>query len=266
MYFVLSKIIGFVVMPSNAIALLGLAGFAALAMRFRSTGIAVMVCCIALLALFGWSPAANWLMLSLSERFPIWQGTFEPDGIIVLGGAIDSEASAARDALETDSSAERLLAMLQLAHRFPKARIVYSGGSGNLVADSVAEAPIAARLIEGLGLANGRVMLEDKSRTTEENAAFTRRLISPKPGERWLLVTSAWHMPRSVGLFRKAGFDVEAYPVDFRTLGWRDGIRPFDRVSYGLGRADVAIHEWVGLIAARLAGRSDELLPGPRTP
>jgi uncharacterized SAM-binding protein YcdF (DUF218 family) len=107
-------------------------------------------------------------------------------------------------------------------------------------------------------------VLESSSRTTDENARFTRKLVSPKPGERWLLVTSAYHMPRSVGVFRKAGFDVEPYPVDWRTRGWIDTSMPFDRLSGGLACADTAVHEWVGLLAYWMAGRSDALFPGPR--
>jgi len=111
-----------------------------------------------------------------------------------------------------------------------------------------------------------RIVLENDSRTTEENASLTMRLVAPKPGERWLLVTSAWHMPRSIGVFRKAGFDVEAYPVDWRTRGWIDASETFDTVSAGLARADIAMHEWVGLVSYRLAGRTGELLPGPKKP
>jgi len=107
-------------------------------------------------------------------------------------------------------------------------------------------------------------VLEGDSRTTAENAIFTQRLVQPKPGELWLLVTSAFHMPRSIGAFRKAGFDVEAYPVDWRTRGWADAMTTFDKLSAGLARSDVAAHEWTGLIAYWLAGRSSELFPKPR--
>jgi uncharacterized SAM-binding protein YcdF (DUF218 family) len=220
---------------------------------------------VLLLLLFGYSPAGSVLLLSLSERFPAWQSDGrDPDGIIVLGGAIDSEASAARHALEMDSSAERIVAMLELARRFPKARIVFSGGSGNLILNSVPEAPIAGELLDRFGVAPDRIVLESKSRTTEENAVFTRQLVAPKPGERWLLVTSAFHMPRSIGSFRAAGFDVEAYPVDWRTRGWDDAALPFERLSAGLARTDLAVHEWIGLMAYRLGGRSSALFPAPK--
>ena len=163
-----------------------------------------------------------------------------------------------------NGAAERVIGGIELARRFPKARVVYSGGSGNLIEHAVPEAPIAGPLLERFGIAPDRITLESVSRTTDENARFTRKLVSPKPGERWLLVTSAYHMPRSIGVFRKAGFDVEAYPVDWRTRGWIDAGQPFNRLTLGLARTDTAVHEWVGLLAYWLAGRSDALFPAPR--
>lgn len=265
MFFLFSKLIGFVTLPSNAIGLLGALGLSLLVLRRHKAGYVSLSCSVALLLIFGFSPIGNILLLTLSERFPAWQfDGRDPDGIIILGGAIDSELSVARNALELDSSAERVIAMLQLARRYPAARIVFSGGSGNLLENPVPEAPFAGRLLEEFGLTNDRVVLESESRTTDENATFTRKLVTPKPGERWLLVTSAFHMPRSVGAFRAVGFDVEAYPVDWRTHGWEDAAKPFVKLSNGLSRIDVAIHEWIGLTGIWLVGRSPELFPAPR--
>ena len=120
--------------------------------------------------------------------------------------------------------------MLRLARRFPQARIAFSGGSGNLFLDSVSEAPIAAELLQEFGVSRDRILLETASRTTAENAIMLRTLLAPKQGEHWLLLTSAFHMPRAIGAFRKAGFEVEAYPVDWRTRGWVDATVPFDYV------------------------------------
>jgi uncharacterized SAM-binding protein YcdF (DUF218 family) len=265
MFFVFSKVLGFVALPSNAILLICVLGTCLVLLNRRRGGAGILALGILLLIVFGYSPAGNVLMLMLTERFPAWQfDGREPDGIIVLGGAIDSEGSAARNTVELDASAERVVAMLELARRFPKARIVYTGGSGNLIKDSVSEAPIAGELLESFGIARDRFTLETESRTTDENAVFVRRLLAPKPGERWLLVTSAFHMPRSIGTFRAAGFDVEAYPVDWRTRGWVDATMPFDKLSAGLGTTDTALHEWAGLVAYRLTGRSDALFPAPR--
>jgi uncharacterized SAM-binding protein YcdF (DUF218 family) len=264
MFFVLSKILGFVTLPSNAIGLICACGAMLLATRHRRAGARLVMLGVTLLLVAGFSPLGNVLLLTLSERFPAWQSDGRaPDGIIVLGGAIDTEMSAARNTLELDSSAERVVVMLELARQFPAARIVFSGGSGNLIQNSVPEAPLAGQLLQRFGIAPDHVTLESRSRTTDEKAAFTCALVTPKQGERWLLVTSAFHMPRAIAAFRAAGLDVEAYPVDWRTRGWRDAAQPFDKLSSGLARTDVAVHEWIGLIAYRLSGRSGALLPAP---
>jgi uncharacterized SAM-binding protein YcdF (DUF218 family) len=264
MFFLLSKILGFVAFPSNAIALVIGAGLLLLLMRWRRAGASLLTVGIVSLLVFGYSPAGRVLLLTLSERFPAWHfDGREPDGIIILGGSIQPGLSAARQAVEMDGAAERVIGGLELARRFPRARVVYSGGSGYL-REGVREAPIAGPLFERFGIAPERIVLENESRTTDENAQFTHRLVAPKPGERWLVVTSAYHMPRSIGVFRKAGFDVEPYPVDWRTRGWIDTWTPYDRLTTGLADTDTAIHEWVGLLAYWLAGRSDTLFPAPR--
>lgn len=108
-----------------------------------------------------------------------------------------------------------------------------------------------------------RLILEERSRNTRENARFSAELANPKPGERWLLVTSAWHMPRAVGCFRRAGFPVTAYPVDYRTAGPRDATRFNTFASDGLLEFDLAVKEWIGLVAYKLAGYTDAWMPGP---
>uniref|UniRef100_Q07L33 DUF218 domain-containing protein n=1 Tax=Rhodopseudomonas palustris (strain BisA53) TaxID=316055 RepID=Q07L33_RHOP5 len=265
MFFVVSKVAGFFTVPSNFIALVCAFGAVLALTRWRRAGSRILALGIGLLLVAGYSPLGNALLLVLTERFPSWQAEGRaPDGIVVLGGSIDSDISAARNALETDASAERVFAMLDLARRYPNARIVFTGGSANLIGDTAAEAPVAGQLLEQFGIAPDRIVLESGSRTTAENATMTRDLVAPKPGERWLLVTSAFHMPRSIGVFRAIGFEVEAYPVDWRTRGWIDLRWPFGKLSAGLARIDVAVHEWVGLIAYRLTGRIAELLPSPR--
>ena len=264
MFFALSKIFGFFTTPSNTIATVCAVGALLLLLQRQRAGSLTLTFGILMLLVFGYSPAGNVLTLSLTERFPAWQSDGrDPDGIIVLGGAIDQESSAARGTVEMNGAAERLTETAELAKRFPRARVVFSGGSSNLFENPLAEAPIAGEWLQRFGVAADRITLESASRTTDENAVFTRRMLMPKPGERWLLVTSAFHMPRSIGAFRAAGFDVEAYPVDWRTRGWRDAGTPFDLLSAGLARTDNAVHEWIGLVGYWLAGRSSALYPGP---
>ena len=265
MFFILSKVVGFVVTPSNVIALICFIGVVLLATRWRARAARVMASGIVLMLVIGYSPIGEAMLLTLSERFPAWQANGRtPDGVIVLGGAINPDVSAARGTPELNSAVDRLTAAADLARRYPQAKIVFTGGSGNLIDQSLPEAKFAAPVLESLGIPRDRLLIEDRSRTTFENAAFTREMVRPKPGELWLLVTSAGHMPRSIGAFRAAGFDVEAYPVDWNTRGWIDAGTIFEKMSWGLVHTDVAAHEWIGLIAYWLTGRSSELFPGPK--
>lgn len=265
MFFILAKIFGFFALPSNILISLGLLGIVLMATRFARAGGRLAMASLVITAIAGWSPLGNALILPLEERFPPWDASRGmPNGIICLGGALDTVVSPERGEVALNEAAERMTAIAELAQRYPQARIVFTGGSGRLVyGGTTTEAELAARLFASFGIAKERVTLEDKSRDTLENARFTRELVNPKPGERWLLVTSAHHMPRSVGLFRAAGFPVEAFPVDYRTRGAVDLLRPFSPLSDGLRRTDTAMREWVGLIVYRLTGRTAELFPAP---
>ena len=265
MFFALSKTLGVMLLPTNFLIGLGLFGALLLFTRFASFGRKVVFASLVLLAICGFSPLGNMLLYPLEARFPPWDDTRgAPDGIVVLGGSIDPELSAAHGVTVFKGSVDRIVAAAALAHRYPNARIVFSGGSANLVSDdSAKEADYAVSVFERLGVAKNRLTVERRSRNTQENAEFSKALVKPKDGERWVLVTSAFHMPRSVGLFRKAGFAVEPYPVDWR-VGGSDDLMALSNVAVeGLGRTDLAVREWMGLIAYRLTGRIDELLPGP---
>jgi uncharacterized SAM-binding protein YcdF (DUF218 family) len=256
--------LGFFVLPSNDILAAGIVGLALMRTRFARTGHALVSASIILFLALGLLPLGKLLIAPLEDRFPPWDAARgEPDGIVVLGGAIDPEFVPVRPASELNEAAERITVIAELARKYQSARILYSGGNGSLLPRAGGEAQIAGTLFESFGVPARRLILEDQSRTTAENAEFSRRLVMPKPGERWLLVTSAYHMPRSMGAFRKAGFAVEAYPVDYRTMGAADLWIPFDSVATGLRRTDTAAHEWFGLIAYWLMGRSSELFPAP---
>jgi uncharacterized SAM-binding protein YcdF (DUF218 family) len=264
LFFILSKTLGILLLPTNSLIGLGLVGIVLLATRFASLGRKLLVVSVVLIAICGFSPLGYALLYPLESRFPPWDAARgAPDGIIVLGGPVDADLSAAHNAPVTRSATDRLLAGAALAYRYPNARIVFTGGSANLLSNDAKEADYAAEIFESLGIAKTRLTMERLSRNTYENAAFSKALVAPKAGERWLLVTSAYHMPRSVGLFRKVGFDVEPYPVDWRVGGRADLLTFTNFSGDGLLRTDTGLREWIGLVAYRLAGRTDALLPGP---
>jgi len=263
MFFYLAKILGFFAIPSNLVILIGLGGALLLPSRFRSSGRRLMAASLVVLAIMGLSPLGNLLILPLEDRFPPWDQTRgAPNGIVVLGGAVSPDVAAQRHSPALTEAAERMTALVELAQRYPNARILFSGGIGTL-STTATEAEAALNFWESLGIERRRVMVEDKSRNTVENAQFSMDLAKPSPGERWLLVTSAYHMPRSVGVFQKVGFAVEPYPVDWRTRGPEDALRPFPTLGDGLRRTDTAMREWVGLAVYWLTGHSSELFPAP---
>jgi uncharacterized SAM-binding protein YcdF (DUF218 family) len=264
MFFVLSKTLGVFIVPSNFIIASGALGLGLIFSKRRRVGRWLLACCIAALLICGMSPIGALMLLPLESRFPPWKPEMgDPAGIIVLGGGVDPEMTTARGTPAINSSGARIVVAAELANRYPKARLVYVGGNSSLRSANFSEADVAEGIFKNLGIREDRVQLERKSRNTDENVRFSMQLVDPKPGERWLLVTSAFHVPRAMGLFRKAGFTVDPYPVDWRTSGWSDAYTFQSDWTTGIDLTDTAAHEWLGLIAYRLTGKIDELFPSP---
>lgn len=269
MFFYLAKAVWFVLQPSTFIALLiGYGailiwtGWARWGRRFVSAG-------ALLLLVAGLSPLGNALILPLEDRFP--RADLDrpppPAGLIILGGAENRLVGSARKAPTVNEAGERLLEGAILAHRFPEAKVAFSGGDAGILYKSNSEAEGAATILTQLGVARDRLILEANARDTYENAVYLKKELEAEAkfgaDSRWLLITSAYHMPRSMGAFRQAGFEVEPWPVDYRTRGPADFTKPFDKVSEGLRRVDTATREWVGLLAYWLTGRINALFPSP---
>jgi uncharacterized SAM-binding protein YcdF (DUF218 family) len=248
MYFLVSKIIGNFFSPSNFLITIGILGLILVFSRYRCLGQRLLAVCVAGFVVCGFLPVGSFLILPIETQFPNWSANGgAPDGIVILGGGID-----------------RILVGVKLARQYPRARIVFSGGNGNLIrTDDITEADYAEELLSGLGLDQSRLLFDRQARNTQENAEFSKAIAQPKLGERWLLVTSAFHMPRSVAEFRKVDFAVEPYPVDSRKLDWPQILTLNNTFLERVNQTDAAAHEWLGLIAHRLAGATPELLPSP---
>jgi uncharacterized SAM-binding protein YcdF (DUF218 family) len=263
MFFVLSKVFWFAAQPVNLAILLLLAGLALLTLRARRTAVALVATAAVWLVLCVWTSFGAMLVTPLEDRFPRPALPDRVAGIVVLGGGFEGGINLVRGGYELNSGGDRYVEAAALARRFPEARIVISGGTGTLFLEGEEDASTAVRLFEALGVARERLILEGKSRNTYENAVFTKELVTPQPGDTWLLVTSAFHMPRSMALFRKAEFPVTPWPVDYRTSG-EEGIGLFtDNPVDSLQTATLGIREWIGLIAYWLTGRIDEPFPSP---
>lgn len=207
-------------------------------------------------------PLGDWLLLPLEQRFAVPGSLQRVDGVIVLGGGFRAENSAWRREPALNEHAGRFTKFIELARRFPDAKLLFSGGAVFDMPGGVTESEIGRWFFAGQGLDPQRIIFEDKSRNTHENVIFSKPLAQPQPGEVWLLVTSAAHMPRSVGLFRQAGWPVTPYPAGYVALPFYAPIGALD-FSGRLDRFDDAVKEWTGLAAYYLLGRTSALFPGP---
>jgi uncharacterized SAM-binding protein YcdF (DUF218 family) len=261
MSFIASKLLWWAANPGNLLLALLCLGLVALWLGRRRLGLWLVSVVTAVCLLVTVLPVGAWLLVPLENRFPVPVLPARIDGVVVLGGSIDPVLSAARHQPILTDSAERLFAFVVLARLHPEAKLLFTGGSAALVDDAEREADVARTVLAGLGLDVDRVSFERDSRNTYENALFSKRLVQPKPGERWVLITSAYHMPRAVGCFRAAGWSVIPYPVDYGTAP--AGNLPTFSLLGGLDDVHWALREWIGLAFYYVAGRTDALFPGP---
>ena len=264
MFFVASKVLGAILEPITFLVLVGFAGIAISLVGHKRAGQRLAIGAALVFACVCFSPLGNALLRPLEDRFPRPASDMPaPAGIIVLGGALDESLTEARGAPSLNEAAARLTSGVVLARRYPSARLVFTGGSADLAQRELDEARGVRELWLSLGVPEARMTFESASRNTYENAVLTKQLVDPKPGETWFLVTSAAHMPRSVGIFRAAGWPVVAFPVDYRTTGTEHDWWPTAKVVDQQRKLEFAAHEWIGLVAYRLTGRTKTFFPAP---
>ena len=254
--FFLSKILVLVTQPlAWVVVLSGLS--LALHARRPHTARRLGIAALAVLLVMGWQPLPDLLLRRLEAHYPeIPANTNLSDysGLIVLGGATASGRVSQAHALpQVGDSSERLSATVAVLHRHPQLRMVYTGGEGELLGAGPSEADRARAFFEELGAKGPLMYYEAASRNTYENALLAAQVPGVDKTQRWLLVTSAWHMPRSMATFQKAGWNVVAYPVDYRTgatTHWADY-----SLRSGADKWQLALNELVGMLAYRLTGR-----------
>jgi uncharacterized SAM-binding protein YcdF (DUF218 family) len=218
-----------------------------------------------LLLLFGFLPTAHRPAYALESRFPVTPLPGDVTGIIVIGGGERVSTSELYGEPQLNAHGSRYLTALRLAARYPQAALVSTGGpmtepgSGALGTHSA----VAKAILGGVGLDPRRVLYDTRSRDTCDHPGNVRALVNPRPGQAWIVVTSAMHMPRVIACFRAAGWDdVIPYPTDYRVVPGRWGPGTI-QVASNLALLDFAAHEWLGLAYYRWTGRTRELFPAP---
>ncbi len=264
---IISRGIWTVIQPSNFLLLMLILSFILVHLCHKNSktkNIAgkIRIACLTALALAGFTNIPTWLLWPIEERFYEYtnQSSNTPySGIIVLAGSEKTSVSTAVDQPTMSDASERLTETAMLARKYPTLPIIHSGG-GRKSENEWSENDVAERFFKDAGVDVNRIRFERNSYNTHTNAIESGKLIKANENEKWLLVTSAFHMPRSVGAFRKAGVPIQPYPVGYLTTLKYQGIFNFE-VSENLVRLDWAIHEYIGLFAYYTTGRSSSFFP-----
>ena len=258
-FFIASKLFWLVARPESWIVLLLVLGLWAIwrqrLQAVRRYGVAALL----LILVMGFVPVGQLVIRPLEMQFPAAPDISEPIGVLILGGGEDARMSVASGLPEFNAAAERLVLGLALAQAFPEAQLIFTGGSASLVDQRISGSDGAQKLFARFKIADSRIILEPGARNTSENATRTYELVEDATLGPWVLVTSAFHMPRSVGSFCAAGWrNIIPYPVDYRAaylggLSWN--------LAGNLEILNIAVKEWIGLAVYFLTGRTPSLLP-----
>jgi len=261
MSFVISKIFWFIFNIQSVIILSLFAGLILSAKRPR-VGYGLIIFAFLSFVVCSVPFVPHYLVQKLETRILPGKVTSDISGIIVLGGILDMGITR-QGHIELLDSADRIVYGVILARQYPKAKLILTGGSGMLdQAQNFRESDYLKKLAVALGIEPERIIVERNARRTYEHPQYLSGLIDKK--QKFVLITSAAHMPRAFGCFKKAGFNVIPYPVDYHAYRARtSGISVDDFIPEinNLMIANDVVYEWYGLAYYRLMGYTGEFFP-----
>lgn len=265
MFFFISKVLWFFIDPSNLLLIAICLGTVFIYVRRDKLGRRILCFTAVMSVIVATLPIGHKLIVILENRFPTVETLpTKVDGIIVLGGVVNEVLTKARGQISIGGAVERLISFAALSKKYPNAKLVFTSGSGKFLSQNIKEGDMVGSLLLELGVDKKRLIIEKNSRNTFENAVLSKLLVQPLGRETWILITSAFHMPRSVGVFRKVGWDVIPFPVDYY-LEDDSGLKLSFNLVGGISFLSRAIHEWLGLLVYWLTGKSVAFFPGPET-
>ena len=261
LFFLTSKLVWLLISPDSLLLILVLSTLVFLLIGKQKIAKTLLTITSSLLIIIAFFPIGEWLLYPLESHFqtnPVLPS--KVDGIIVLSGSEDVLLSKVWNQIELGNTAERNLNFLTLARQFPKAKLVFTGGTGSLIHQEYKAADVAKQLFEQQGFDISRIIFERESRNTYENVIYSKKIVKPLTNKNWILITTSWHMPRSIGIFCKAGWPVIPYPVDHQTN--KDNLFRIDfNLLVNIRTLKIALKEWLGLFAYYLSGKTTSFLP-----
>lgn len=259
----ISRGVWFFLKPSHLLIFLLLVGIILIWRNRRKAGLITLTSCLILYLLVMFGTLTNWLLDPLEQRFSLYSNDLSQSpyaGIIVLAGSEQLRYSTKHKQVTLNGAAERLIMAAKLARQFPDMPVIHSGGARTQ--GGLSETDIARQFFKEAGIDLNRIRFDSQSYNTHSNAVETKKLIDPNEKRPWLLVTSAFHMPRAVGAFRKAGIKIQPYPVDYRSDHSGNWFKP-PNAGRNLAKLDYAAHEWLGLLTYYITDHSEALFPAP---
>jgi uncharacterized SAM-binding protein YcdF (DUF218 family) len=250
-----ARVAAMVFTPSNFLLLLLILGAVLQWTAWKRWGNGLVIGVTVLFILMVIFPFGRWLAQPLEDRFPRPPWPAHVDGIVVLGGGEDGATFAARHVQAPDAAEGRLVASAELARRYPQAKLIFSGGTAAFAKGGLPEASVAREIYVQMGLPRERMIAEDRARNTWENLLYAKDIAKPKRGETWLLVTSAVHMPRAMGIAARLHWQMVAWPADYLTTGNAEDQSFNDSLAARLSSLEAVAHEWAGLLVYRATGR-----------
>lgn len=254
LFFWLSKLAWLVISPDSLLIILFTVGLICLFKARLRLAKSIFVVLFVLFVIIGLFPVDEWVLYPLEKQYPPNPKLERVDGIIVLGGAEDAVRTHLWKQPAVGRAAERLFAFIELAQKYPDAKLVVTSGSGSMVQQGLKGADAMKQLFARQGLDVSKIIFERESRNTWENAILSKKLAQPRKGENWVLITTASHMVRSTGIFRKVKWDVIPYPVDFATIPGN-----LFRLNWGfsdhLNNLGVGVKEWIGIAVYSYTGK-----------
>ncbi|WP_180898070.1 YdcF family protein [Martelella soudanensis] len=261
--FVVSKLFWMICQPLALAFLTMLVALVCLVFSRSDAAAAFAALAVVTLGIACFTNIGTMLMAGLENRFARPALETPPALAIVLGGGISTDISARRGTYVFSRAADRYIEALRLARLYPQMKILVTGGDNALSGNINGEAAPAARFFADHGIAGERLIYEPRARNTAENASLTAALLEKHDlgDARCLLITSAYHMPRSVEQFRRQRMEVTPWPADYRTDGNVRFAFSHDKPMVNAAMLSTALREWAGLALSRRPAKT----AGPAT-
>lgn len=259
MIFYLSKIMWFLFNPFNLIIFFLIFGYCFNLFSFKILSKISYFLSFFLFLFSALIPTGSYLNYLLEKNFHSLNIHHDSiDGILILGGGLNLYLTNEHKQISLNGAAERLTESVILINRYPDAKIVFSGGIGDFQDVGLDRAKAVKIFFNNMNVDINKIYFENKSRNTYENILYSKKLINPKKNQKWLIVSSANHLHRVVGIAENLGWDLIPYPTDFnqsKKFKWNFS---FNFLS-NLNQFQNASHEWIGIIAYYFMGRSSKI-------